>query len=193
VKRIRDVQKRYAEITILAGTECDILPDGSMDYPDDVLADLDIVIGAVHSRLSQEKSEMTRRICAALANPYVKILAHPTGRRLGEREPYEVDLDQVFKTAERHGKAVEINASARADLSDVNARRAAELGATIAVSTDAHQLDDLANIELGLATARRAWLEPSRVINTWPTAKLLDWARSRVSDARTPRAGRRRP
>ena len=194
VKRIRQVQKRHPEITVLAGTECDILPDGSMDYPEDVLADLDIVIGAVHSRFSQGKSEMTRRVCAALANPYVKILAHPTGRLLGEREPYAVDLDQVFETAERHGKAVEINASPRrADLNDVNARRAAELGALIAVNTDAHQLGHLANIDLGLATARRAWLEPARVINTWPTAKLLDWARPRMSHARAPRARRRRP
>ena len=192
VRKIRDVQARHPEITVLAGTECDILPDGSMDYPDDVLADLDIVIAAVHSRLGMEKSEMTRRICAALANPHVRILAHPTGRRLGEREPYEVDLDKVFQTAVRHGKAVEINCSARADLSDVNARRAAELGALIAVSTDTHHLDELATIEHGVAMARRAWLVPDRVINTWPTAKFLDWVRSRPRDTAAPRPGRRR-
>jgi DNA polymerase (family 10) len=149
-----------------------------MDYPDDVRAELDIVIGAVHSRCNQAKSEMTRRICTALANPYVKILAHPTGRRLGEREPYAVDLEEVFQTAARHGKAVEMNASLRADLSDVNARRAAELGAAIVVSTDTHRLEELDNMDLGVSTARRAWLRPDRVINTWPTAKLLDWARS---------------
>ncbi len=192
VAKIREIQKRYPEIAILAGTECDILPDGSMDYPDDVLAELDIVIGAVHSRFNQEKSEMTRRICTALANPYVKILAHPTGRRLGEREPYAVDLDEVFQTAVRHGKAVEMNASLRADLSDVNARRAAELGAAIVVSTDTHRLEELDNMDLGVSTARRAWLPPDRVINTWPTAKLLDWARSRPGDARPPRGRRRR-
>ena len=150
-----------------------------MDYPDDVLAELDIVIGAVHSRLKQPKAEMTRRICAALANPHVNILAHPTGRLVGERDPYEVDLEQVFQAAKRHGKAIEINASPqRADLSDVQARRAAELGALIAINTDTHRLAHLEHIELGVAAARRAWIGPAQVINAWPLEKLLDWARS---------------
>ncbi len=179
VQKIRAVQKDHPRIRILAGSECDILPDGSMDYPDDLLAELDIVIGAVHSRLKQPKAEMTRRICAALANPYVNILAHPTGRLVGERDPYEVDLEQVFQAASRHGKAIEINASPqRADLNDVQARRAAELGVLIAINTDTHQLAHLENIELGVATARRAWIGPAQVINAWPIEKLLDWARS---------------
>ena len=179
VQKIRAVQKDHPRIRILAGSECDILPDGSMDYPDDLLAELDIVIGAVHSRLKQPKAEMTRRICAALANPYVNILAHPTGRLVGERDPYEVDLEQVFQAASRHGKAIEINASPqRADLNDVQARRAAELGVLIAINTDTHQLAHLENIELGVATARRAWIGPAQVINAWPIEKLLGWARS---------------
>jgi DNA polymerase (family X) len=177
VEKIRKVQKAHPEITILAGAECDILPDGSMDYPDEILAGLDIVVGAIHSRFKQPKSEMTRRICRALANPRVSILAHPTGRLLGEREAYDVDLDEIFRTAKRHGKAVEINASPRrTDLNDVQARRAADLGALVAISTDAHQLAHLPHIELGVATARRAWIGPAQVINTWPVDKLLGWA-----------------
>jgi DNA polymerase (family X) len=195
VEKIREAQKAHPEITILAGAECDILPDGSMDYPDEVLAELDIVVGAVHSRFKQPKAEMTRRICRALARPRVSILAHPTGRLLGEREPYDVDLDQVFQTAKRHGKAVEINASPqRTDLNDVQARRAADLGVLVAISTDAHQLGHLRHIELGVATARRAWIGPAQVINTWPVEKLLGWAGSARSvqarKAHTARRGR---
>src|SRR6266545_3558495 len=178
VDKIREVQKGHRDIRILAGSECDILPDGSMDYPDALLALLDIVIGAVHSRFKQPKVEMTRRICAALANPYVNILAHPTGRLIGEREPYDVDLEQVFQVARRHGKAIEINSyPERLDLNDAHARRAAELGVLVAINTDTHLLAHLDNIDLGVATARSAWIEPAQVINAWPLEKLLDWAR----------------
>jgi DNA polymerase (family 10) len=190
VKKIRAVQKRFRDITVLAGSECDILADGTMDYPDDVLAELDIVLAAVHARFKQPRAEMTRRICRALENPYVNILAHPTGRLLGERDPYEVDLDAVFRTAKTHGKAVEINCyPQRLDLNDIHARRAAELGVLIAINTDAHFLDNLENVALGVATARRAWIEPARVINTWPVKKLLPWAH----EARPGRAAGRRP
>jgi len=178
VEQIREVQKGHRDIRILAGSECDILPDGSMDYPDTLLALLDIVIGAVHSHFKQPKSEITRRICAALANPYVNILAHPTGRLIGEREPYDVDLEQVFQVARRHGKAMEVNSyPERLDLNDAHARRAAELGVLVAINTDTHLLAHLDNIDLGVATARRAWIEPAQVINAWPLEKLLDWAR----------------
>lgn len=177
VKKIRALQKKHKGITILAGSECDILPDGSMDYPHEVLAELDLVVGAVHSRFKQPKDEMTRRICRALENPYVNILAHPTGRLIGERGSYEVDLDQLFQTAKRHAKAIEINSyPQRLDLNDVQARRARELGVLIAINTDAHVLDHLENIQLGVATARRGWIEKSAVINTWPAKKLLAWA-----------------
>ncbi len=187
VGKIRAVQKNYPRIAVLAGSECDILADGSMDYADGVLARLDLVIGGVHSRFKQPRREMTKRICRALANPYVSVLAHPTGRLIGEREPYDVDLDEVLRTAKRHGKAIEINSyPARLDLNDVHARRARDLGVLIAVNTDAHVLDHLATIELGVATARRAWVEKSDVVNTWPAKKLLAWAR-----ASRPEAGRR--
>jgi len=131
---------------------------------------------------------MTRRICRALANPHVSILAHPTGRLLGEREPYDVDLDAVFAAARRHGKAVEINASPqRTDLNDVQARRAADLGVLVAITTDAHQPGHLQQIDLGVATARRAWIGPAQVINTWPVDRLLGWAgRPRAVRAKKP-------
>jgi DNA polymerase (family 10) len=177
VRKIRVLQRKHPEIAILAATECDIRADGTLDYPDGVLGELDLVVAAVHSNFKQSKGQMTGRICAALANPYVNILAHPTGRLLGEREPYPVNLEQVFKTAKGHGKAVEINCHPeRLDLDDVHARRAGELGVLVAINTDAHMLDHLGNIELGVATARRAWLGTDTVVNTWPTRKLLAWA-----------------
>jgi DNA polymerase (family X) len=176
VARIHAMQPRY-DIRILTGAECDILADGRLDFPDDVLAGLDIVLGAVHSRFKQTREEMTARIVRALENPHVDILAHPTGRRLGSREPYDVDLEAVFAAARRHGKAVEINASPeRLDLADVHARRAAELGVPLAVSTDTHHLPELDNLELGLGVARRAWLGPAQVLNARPLSDLLAWA-----------------
>src|SRR2546426_9063504 len=134
------LQPRY-RIRILAGSECDVLGDGTLDFPDDTLRELDLVLAAVHSRFKQARFEMTARIVRALANPYVNILAHPTGRLLGAREPYDVDLDAVFEAARAHGKAVEINASPeRLDLNDVHARRAAGLGVPGAISADTHRL-----------------------------------------------------
>lgn len=174
--RIRELQPRY-RIRILTGSECDILADGTLDFPDDVLAELDVVIAAVHARFRQSRDEMTTRIVRALANPHVKVLAHPTGRRLGSREPYDVDLDAVFAAARTHGKAVEINASPeRLDLADVHARRAAELGVPVAISTDTHGLADQANLAYGVAVARRAWIGPHQVLNARPLDELLAWA-----------------
>jgi DNA polymerase (family 10) len=177
VRKLRAIQRKFTNITVLAGSECDILPDGTMDYPDSVLAELDLVVGAVHSRFKQGKTEMTRRICRALQNPHVDILAHPTGRLIGERDPYQVDLEEVFRTAKRHDKAVEINAyPLRLDLNDVQARRAQELGVLVAISTDTHVLDHLEAMQLGVSVARRAWIEKSGVVNTLPVKNLLAWA-----------------
>jgi len=176
IRKIRELQKKH-KIRILAGSECDILADGRMDFPDDVLRELDIVLAAVHSRFKQARAEMTARIVKALENPYVNILVHPTGRLIGERDPYDVDLEQVFAAAKKHGKAIEINASPqRLDLKDVHARRAAELGIPIAINTDTHYLENLDNMALGIATARRAWITGPQVLNTLPLKKLLAWA-----------------
>jgi DNA polymerase (family 10) len=178
IAHIRALQPRY-RIRVLAGSECDILADGTLDFPDEVLAELDLVVAAVHARFRQSRDEMTARIVRALANPHVKVLAHPTGRRLGSREPYDVDLEAVFAAARRHGKAVEINASPeRLDLADVHARRAAELGIPIAISTDTHGIAEQANLAYGIAVARRAWIGPDRVLNARPLDQLLAWARA---------------
>ncbi len=175
VQSIREVQPRF-KIRILTGTECDILADGSMDFPDEVLDKLDVVVAAVHSRFKQTRKEMTARIVRALANPHVDILAHPTGRLIGSREPYDVDLEAVFTAAREHGKALEINASPdRLDLSDVQARRAAERGIPMAISTDTHYVSNLDNLHLGLGIARRAWLGPGQVLNARPLTELLAW------------------
>ena len=192
LEKIRAAQRRYRGITVLAGTECDILPDGTLDYPDGLLAEMDLVVAAVHSRFKQPREEMTRRITRALRNPYVSILAHPTGRLIGEREPYDLDLEQVFQAALRHGKALEINAyPQRLDLNDVHARRANELGVLLAIDTDTHALDQLDTMRLGVATARRAWVEAAHVINTWPVERLKRWARTPASVApRKARTGR---
>ncbi len=180
VTKIRALNKKYPTLRILAGSECDILADGKMDFPDRVLAQLDIVLAAVHSRFKQGRAEMTARIVKALGNPYVNILAHPTGRLIGERDPYDVDLEAVFAAAKQHCKAVEINSQpSRLDLNDHHARRAKELGVMLSIDTDTHFLDQLENMTLGVATARRAWIGKADVVNTMPLAKLLAWAHKR--------------
>ncbi len=175
VRQIRQLQASH-RIRILAASECAILADGTMDFPDEVLDELDIVLAAVHSRFKQTREEMTARIVRALGHPKVHVLAHPTGRLLGSRDPYDVDLEAVFAAARRHGKALEINASPeRLDLADVHARRAAELGIPIAINTDTHYLTNFDNLALGVAVARRAWIGPSQVLNARPLAELVGW------------------
>jgi DNA polymerase (family 10) len=181
VRRIRAAERRHPGIRVLAGAECDIRADGSLDYPDELLAELDLVVAAVHSMFKQPRVEMTRRMCRALANPHVDVLAHPTGRLLGTRAPVDVDMERVLRTAQRHGTAVEINAQpSRLDLNDRHARRAHALGVRVAIDTDTHVLDQLACMPLGVAVARRAWLEKSEVVNTWPVRKLEAWTRRAV-------------
>ncbi len=176
IQKIRELQPRF-RIRILTGSECDILADGTMDFPDELLGELDVVLAAVHSRFKQSRAEMTARIVRALQNHHVDILVHPTGRLIGSREPYDVDLEAVFAAALQHGKAIEINCSPdRLDLNDVHARRAASLGIPIAISTDTHYLSNLDFLELGVAMARRAWIQPSQVLNARPLAGLLAWA-----------------
>jgi DNA polymerase (family 10) len=136
------------------------------------------VVAAVHSTFKQPRAEMTRRMCRALANPHVDILAHPSGRLFGTRAGVDVDLERVLRTARRYGKAVEINAQpSRLDLNDRQARRAHELGVPVAIDTDTHVLDQLAYMALGVAVARRAWLGKSEVVNTWPVQQLEAWTR----------------
>jgi len=167
-------------IAVLMGTECDILPDGRLDYPDDVLADLDVVVASVHTRFKMPVQEMTARLVRAMENPRVDILGHPTGRLLGSRESYDVEIETLIDGARRTGTALEINASPdRLDLRDVQAKMAKERGVLLVISTDAHSRYDLRFMEYGIGVARRAWLEPKDVLNTRPLKKLQEWLRGR--------------
>ena len=165
---------------ILAGVECDILLDGQMDLEDDTLAQLDIVIASVHSGFNQTSEEVTARVLRACENPYVHILGHPTGRKVLKRDPYKVDLEQVLPVAAKLGIAVEHNAApARADLSDLNLKRAKELGCRITVNTDAHAVEELDLIHHGIVQLRRAWLTPGDLLNCLPLEGFLGALRPR--------------
>jgi len=179
VRRIREVdrelQSEYGgKIRVLPGIEVDILADGSIDLEDSTLAQMDIVIGSVHSAFNQPKEEMTERVLRAIENPHIRILGHPTGRKVLNREPYAIDIERVLRRAAELGVAVEHNASpARADLSDVHLRRAKELGCKIVVNTDAHSTEELDLMRFGITQLRRAWLSATDVLNTLPTAEAL--------------------
>jgi DNA polymerase (family 10) len=173
MQEIQQVRSQFPSLKIFSGTEVDILADGQLDLPDDVLAERDLVIASVHSRFKQDRATMTRRILRALEHPAVDILAHPSGRLLGRRDPYAVDLEAVLATAQRYGKVLEINSSPeRLDLSAEWARRAKELGIKLAINTDAHDARRLADIEFGVSVACRAGLSADDVINSWPGGRL---------------------
>lgn len=158
-KEIGKLSKRF-KIKILRGSEIEILKDGSLDYPDEILKELDIVVGAVHSGFSAPKKKMTERIITALENRYLDILAHPSGRLLGKRKAYEVDFEKVFDTAVANGKVMEINSQpSRLDLNDELILLAKDFGLKFCISTDSHSIFDLAFIRYGLGQARRGWLE----------------------------------
>ena len=166
-KHIREIGARLDGITLLAGIECDIRTDGSMDLADDCLAELDIVIASVHSAFNLEASAMTERILRAISNPFVDIIGHPTGRALLRRDPYKVDLPRLIDAAAAARVALEINSQAhRLDLSDTNARAARDGGVKIVISTDAHSKGGLAAMKWGVQVARRAWLRTEDVLNT---------------------------
>lgn len=153
---------------VLRGAEVDILEDGSLDYPDDVLAQLDYVIGSVHSRFKMDRREMTDRVLAAMSNEEMNILGHPTGRLIGKRPGYDIDLDRVMDEAKSKGVLLELNGFPdRLDLNDLNCRRAKERGVMMCIGTDAHSLGHFDNMELAVGTARRAWLEPGDILNTY--------------------------
>jgi DNA polymerase (family 10) len=175
-KEVEAINKKLREIRILMGSEVDIKSDGSLDYPDEVLKDLDIAIAAVHSGFKMDRESMTRRIVKALQNPFIHALVHPTGRLIGQREGYEVDMDEIIKTAREYGKALEINSHyLRLDLNDINVRKAIEKGIKIVISTDSHFTDQLSMMRLGVATARRGWAEKKDVLNTMRLSELSKW------------------
>lgn len=185
IAEVRAQNTRSKGFRVLAGCEVDIRADGSLDFPDEILAQLDLVQVSIHSRFKMSRDDMTRRIVRAVQHPLVHILGHPTGRLIGERAPYEVDLEAVLQAARTGGVAVEINASpSRLDLNDVHARRAKDLGIPIAISTDAHAIPQLEYMRYGVAVARRAWLTSSDVLNTRSAQALSAWLKQRRTKRR---------
>jgi DNA polymerase (family 10) len=173
IERVARANEQLDDFTVLAGSEVNILPDGSLDYEDALLAELDWVIASAHTSFGMSEDEMTKRIVTAIENPRVRAIGHPTGRMLGRREPYAVDMDRVIAAAARTGTFLEINANPnRRDLSDVHARAAADAGVKLVINSDAHRAERFDVIRYGVATARRAWLTAGDVANTRGWAEL---------------------
>jgi DNA polymerase (family 10) len=180
-EQIDEIQQEVGEnFRILHGVEVEILADGSLDHPDEILEELDLVIASLHTSLRQPQDVITTRLITAIHNPHVDMIAHPTGRLIGSRDPADVDLDAVLVEAAEHQVVLSINANPeRLDLSDVHARRALEMGCLLAVNTDAHHPDHFGFQQYGVGVARRAWVEPDPVINTWSYDRLRAWLQSR--------------
>ena len=174
---IKKIQKQLGDkILVLHASEVEIKADGTLDYPDEFLATLDLVVASMHTRLRQPSEKVTQRTINAIRNPHVDIIGHPTGRLISDREGADLDMEAVFKAAAETGVALEINAHpSRLDLDDMYARRAKDLGIPISINTDSHSEDDFDNLFYGVAIARRAWLTRDDVINCWSTKKLLSW------------------
>jgi DNA polymerase (family 10) len=171
--RIRALDAEGLGIRLLAGIECDIRPDGTMDLDAETLAALDVVVASVHSGFNQERAQMTDRLLRAIDNPHVDILGHPTGRMILRREPYAVDIEAVIDAAAKRRVAIEINSQAyRLDLNDVHARLARDRGVKLVISSDAHSVNALRVVRWGVIVARRAWLSPADVLNTRPLAEF---------------------
>jgi len=167
IERVARANEKLDDFTVLAGSEVNILPDGSLDYSDELLGQLDWVIASAHTSFAMSEDEMTKRIVTAIEHPLVRAIGHPTGRMLGRREPYAVDMERVIEAAARTGTFLEINANPnRRDLNDVYAREAARAGVKLVIDSDAHRAERLGAIEYGVATARRAWLTKGDVANT---------------------------
>lgn len=174
IEVVRLINERIPEIEILMGSEVDILNDGSLDYPDEILEKLDVVIAGVHSGFGMDEATMTRRIIAAIENRSVHMIAHPTGRLLDRREPYQVNMAAVIDAAAENNTALEINAHpVRLDLKDIHARMAKQRGVMMAVNTDAHGVDGLGLMVYGIYTARKGWLEKKDVLNALPLDELM--------------------
>lgn len=175
------VQKEVGnQLRLLQGSEVEIHSDGSLEFSDEVLSTLDVVVASVHTGLRQPRDQVTRRLLNAIKNPHVDIIGHPTGGLIGEREPADIDMDAVMAAAVESGIALEINADpSRLDLNDIYARRAVELGIHLSINRDAHTTETLGQNEFGVATARRGWVGPGHVINAWPSEKLLGWLKDR--------------
>ncbi len=170
---IGQINRENKNITVLRGIEADILANGDLDYPDEILAAKDIVIASVHSGFRQDKEKITARLISAIKNEHVDILAHPTGRLIGRRNAYDADMDRVLEAAARYKTALEINSSPdRLDINDYYTRKAKEYGIKIAINTDAHEIHRMEEMKFGVGMARRGWLTPKDVINTLTAPEL---------------------
>lgn len=175
-EKIHLINEELETVKLLSGIEVDILADGSLDLSDLVLKERDIVVASIHSGFRQDTKQLTTRVLKAMENPHVDIIGHPTGRLLGRREPYAIDMEEVIKMASQTGTILEINASPdRLDLSDIYAAQAREQGVKIAINTDAHSQAEFDNMHLGIGVARRAWLTKEHVINTWSWQAIQEY------------------
>ena len=181
IEEIQKINQELDDVTILSGIEVDIKSDGSLDYPDEILSRLDVVIAAIHSGFKQESKIITERLIGAMQNRFVSIIAHPTGRLIGYRESYQVDINKMMNIAAETGTILEINAyPERLDLNDVYCRMAKEKGVQLAIETDAHSIDGLEFMNLGVDVARRGWLEKKDIVNTLSLDKLLKRLKSKL-------------
>jgi len=179
IDRVREVVK---DIEIFRGCEVDILRDGTLDMPDEILEGLDVVVASVHSFFDQDEATMTKRVLRAIRDPRVDILGHPTGRIINKREPFRMDLEAVLEAAAELDVAVELNANPRRlDLNDMHVRRAKDLGVRVVIDTDAHRPEGLDDMRFGVDQARRGWLEAADVLNTYPVERIRAWLARRGS------------
>jgi DNA polymerase (family X) len=183
IKTIHAAGAKAKGITVLAGSEVDILVDGSLDYPDEILEKLDWVVASPHSALTQDSEAATTRLVRVASNPLVDVIGHPTGRLVSVRRGLEPDMQRVIFAAARGGVALEINShDLRLDLRDVHSRMAVQAGVPLCINTDSHGAADMDNLIYGVITARRAWARASNVLNTWPLEKMLKWQKQRRQD-----------
>jgi len=176
IKKIKTLDKSLKGFTLLAASEVDILADGSLDYADEVLGQLDFVVASVHSGLGGTREKVTKRVLRAMENPYVNCIGHPTGRMINVREAMDLDMKSVIAQAVGTGTALEVNASPlRLDLKDIHCRMAVEAGARLIINTDAHDAEGLNQMRFGVATAQRGWVEKSKVLNCQPISSIGDW------------------
>jgi len=174
IKAIDKINIQLKGFKILKGTEVDIKADGSLDHSEEVLRQLDVVVGAIHSKFNMTVDEMTDRIIKAMSTGLINIIAHPTGRIVGVREPYPVDMPKIIEAAKKYGVMLELNSyPERLDLNDSHCRLAKEIGVMVAISTDSHNRLHLDYIRYGIHTARRGWLEKDDVLNTRPLKEVL--------------------
>jgi DNA polymerase (family 10) len=174
MKEIEAINRRLKGFRLLAGVEVDIRGDGRMDFPDDLLKKMDIVVASIHSGFRQSRQQIMKRMVSAMRNPYVSVIAHPTGRLIGERDPYDVDISELLRIARETGTAIEINAyPLRLDLNDVHAKMAKEMGVRVVISTDTHITSQFNYMSYGVSIARRGWLEKKDVLNTMSYPSLM--------------------